>query len=171
MSRLVLTIIGDDRAGLVASLADIVSAHGGNWEHSQMTELAGQFAGVVVVSVPAGRADELMAALRELDGLMDVAAHPGSDAPQDDSPRQLRIDLLGTDRPGIVREVSGVLHRHELSIEEMTTGSRDAPMAGGQLFEAHIVVRVGAEADPSALRADLEQLAAELMVDLTVDEE
>ena len=31
MATLVLTVIGDDRAGLVNALADAVSAHGGNW--------------------------------------------------------------------------------------------------------------------------------------------
>ena len=45
-------MIGDDRAGLVNALADVVSAHEGNWERSQLAELAGKFAGIVEVSVP-----------------------------------------------------------------------------------------------------------------------
>ena len=54
MTTLVLTVIGDDRAGLVKALADVVSAHDGNWEQSHLAELAGQFAGIVVVTVPGG---------------------------------------------------------------------------------------------------------------------
>ena len=59
MPRLVLTVIGDDRSGLVEALANVVTNHGGNWEHSQMAELAGKFAGIVVVAVQPDRADEL----------------------------------------------------------------------------------------------------------------
>lgn len=170
MSRLVLTVIGDDRAGLVNALADVVSDHGGNWEHSQMAQLAGKFAGIVVVTVEAERADELVAALRELEAL-EVSVHTGLEEAGGPEERQrLALDLIGNDHPGIVRDVSAVLSRHGLSIETIDTGSRDAPMAGGRLFEAHIEVLVPSEADPAAVRGDLEQLATELMVELTFDE-
>ena len=174
MPRLVLTVIGDDRAGLVEALADAIGEHGGNWEQSQMAELAGQFAGIVVVTVPDGRAEALRTALEELDGLMEVSAHPGADAtaaPASDGWPHLRIDLVGTDHPGIVRDVSAVLARHGLSIESITTERRDAPMAGGQIFEAHILVRVPPGADPSDVRDDLERVASEVFVDLTIGQE
>lgn len=164
-----LTVIGDDRAGLVAALSEVVSAHEGNWERSQLAELAGKFAGIVVVSVADERVAALTDAVRSLDGLLEVSAHPGSDVRADSGPEQLlTIDLLGNDRPGIVHEVSSVLNRHQLSIEMMETHTREAPMAGGQLFEAHIVVKVPAAADPDALRSDLERLATELLVDIAL---
>jgi glycine cleavage system regulatory protein len=171
--RLVLTVIGDDRSGLVRALADVVTKHGGNWEESQLAELAGKFAGIVVVSVPQARAEEFASALSTLDGLLEVSAHPGAEpgaeAPaQDAATDHLTIDLLGNDHPGIVREVSTVLSHHDLSIETMTTGTREAPMAGGLLFEAHVVIDVPAGSDTAALRADLERLAAEFLVDIAV---
>jgi len=172
MSRLVLTVIGDDRAGLVGALADVIGDHGGNWEQSQMAELAGQFAGIVVVDVPAEQEAPLRAALDGLDGLMEVSAHPGLDAKAEAGSSAvwtpLRIDLIGNDHPGIVRDISAVLTRHGLSIETITTGQRDAPMAGGRLFEAHLVVRVPPGGDPADVRDDLEQVASELFVDLTL---
>lgn len=171
MPRLVLTVIGDDRAGLVEALAEAVGAHGGNWEQSEMAELAGQFAGIVVVSVPDGRDEELRAALARLDGLLDITVHPGAAEPPAaaDDWAELRIDLVGSDHPGIVRDVSSALARHGVSIETMRTERRDAPMAGGQLFEAHIVARVPAGTEPVAVRDELERLAAKLLVDLTVE--
>ena len=81
MPTLVLTVIGDDRVGLVEALAHTVSSHGGNWEHSQMAELAGKFAGIVVVTVPAEHATDLTGALRALDGLLEVSAHPARRPP------------------------------------------------------------------------------------------
>ncbi|BDZ55443.1 glycine cleavage system protein R [Agromyces marinus] len=170
MPRLVLTVIGDDRAGLVEALAGAIDEHGGNWEQSQMAELAGQFAGIVVVEVPAENESALRAAMQGLDGLLEVSAHPGADAAASvDDRTPMRIDLLGNDHPGIVRDVSAVLARHGLSIETITTGQRDAPMAGGRLFEAHLVVRVPSGGDPVAVREDLERVASELFVDLAFD--
>ncbi|WP_404389636.1 glycine cleavage system protein R [Humibacillus xanthopallidus] len=174
MPRLVLTVIGDDRSGLVRALADVVTEHDGNWEESQLTELAGKFAGIVVVSVPEARAEEFTISLSTLDGLLEVSAHPGAEPAAAGAGAaaagtdQLTIDLLGNDHPGIVRDVSTVLSKHDLSIETMTTGTREAPMAGGLLFEAHVVVDVPAGSDTAALRADLERLAAELLVDIAV---
>lgn len=173
MPRLVLTVIGDDRSGLVNALADVLTAHGGNWEQSQLAELAGKFAGIVVVGVEAERTEELSAALRSLHGLLEVTTHPESDTVADiegagERRERLTLDLLGNDHPGIVREVSAVLRRHGMSIERMTTGTREAPMAGGLLFEAHVVLRVPDRGDTGALRADLERLASELLVDIAV---
>ena len=171
VARFVLTVVGADRAGLVAALADVVSAHGGNWEDSQLAELAGTFAGVVVVSVPAPSASEFTEALHNLDGLLSVTAYPGVDEPPAAAAlRQLTLTVLGDDRPGIVREVSATLSAHGLSIEHMATQTRDAPMAGGRLFEAEVVARIPESADLRALRADLEHLAAEILVEIHLTE-
>ncbi len=169
MARLVLTVIGDDRAGLVKALADVVSSHDGNWEHSQLARLAGKFAGIVVVTVPQERSDDLVAGVRALEGL-EVTVHTGRDESEAaEAKARLTLDLIGNDHPGIVRDISGVLSRHGLTIEEMETESREAPMAGGQLFEAHIVAIVPPEADPADVRGDLETIATELMVELRVE--
>ena len=53
----------------------------------------------------------------------------------------------------------------------ITTDTRDAPMAGGMIFEAHVVARLPPSSDPAAVRADLEKLATELMVDINAGEE
>ena len=170
MPTLVLTVIGDDRAGLVNALAEVVSANGGNWERSELAELAGKFAGIVVVTVASEAADALVAALRPLSGLLDITVHEAVAEPDAAPPAEVvTIELLGNDSPGIVREVSGVLARHGVSIERLTSDTVDAPMAGGRLFQARLVAPVAPGQDLAALLADLERLAAELMVDLTLD--
>ncbi|HWK78618.1 MULTISPECIES: glycine cleavage system protein R [unclassified Microbacterium] len=168
MTTLILTVAGSDRPGLVAAVADIVDAHGGNWESSQLAELAGVFAGVIQVSVAPDREAELQDALRALDGTLAITVHTGADA-STAAEQPITLQVLGNDRPGIVREVSAVLRAHELSIQDMTTETRDAAMAGGRLFEASVAATVPASADLTALRADLERLTAELQVDITLD--
>ena len=167
MASLVLTAIGDDRAGLVSALADVVAAHDGNWERSQMAELAGKFAGIVLVTVPDGDVDALIAALEPLAGVLDVQAQVGGDEVTD--AQHFTLHLLGNDRPCIVRELSAALSAAGVSIDQLTTVTREAPMAGGVLFEADAVLEAPAELDPAGLRVTLEALATELMVDIELD--
>lgn len=167
MPMLILTVVGDDRAGLVAALAEVVTAHGGNWERSELAELAGTFAGIVEVSVPAESVEALTASLNELKGLLTIAAHAGSDATSRVWPL-MSLTVLGNDRPGIVKEISGALSRHQLSIEHLSSKTIDTPMTGGRLFEATVTARIPQDADSLAIQADLEALAAEIQVDLTL---
>jgi glycine cleavage system regulatory protein len=167
MTTLVLTIVGDDRAGLVAAVAEVIDSHGGNWENSQLAELAGAFAGIVEVSVAADRADALRAALAEIEGLVTVAIPGQGSATDAASARRVTFEVLGNDHPGIVRELSSTLSRNGVSIERMTSQTRDAAMAGGRLFEAKISASIPASVDVDALVGELERLAHELQVDVT----
>ncbi|MFH8249218.1 glycine cleavage system protein R [Microbacterium sp. B2969] len=167
MTTLVLTIVGDDRAGLVAAVAEVIEGHGGNWENSQLAELAGAFAGIVEVSVASDRADALRAALTQVEGLVTVAI-PGTPAATDAAPaRRFAFQVLGNDHPGIVRELSSTLGAQGVSIERMTSETKDAAMAGGRLFEATISAVVPASVEVDGLVAELERLAHELQIDVT----
>ena len=55
---LVLTVIADDREGIVEQISQTIIEHGGNWMESSMARLAGKFAGILMVEVePAKHAD------------------------------------------------------------------------------------------------------------------
>lgn len=167
MAQLVLTVAGSDRAGLVKALADVIAEHGGNWEQSELSELAGVFAGVVLVSVDDADARALTDDLNRLDGLLRVSAQSGSSTPVSAGPT-LTFTVLGNDRPGIVRDVTSVLEDRALSIDRFESRTLEAPMAGGVLFEATAIVRMPQGADAAAVIAELEKLAGEIQVDLSV---
>ena len=175
MTTLVLTIIGDDRSGLVDALSGVVVDHGGNWNRSHLAQLAGKFAGIILVTVPDTKADELIGALGplEADGLLDIAvgvADPGSESDGDRGGGSgYRIELVGQDRPGIVHEVSDALAGRGVNITELVTATTSAPMAGGLLFTATVHLDVPASVDVDELQAALEALADELMVDVELD--
>jgi glycine cleavage system regulatory protein len=169
MATFVLTVIGDDRPGLVSALSAPLSAHGGSWERSQLSRLEGKFAGIVVGSVPTAAYDALVAELVALEGLHVTVERTDEHEPP--AAVRLALELLGADRPGIVAEVSAALAAADVSIEELSTEVRDAPMAGGTLFEARAALRAPAGAGTEELRATLEALADELMVDLTLTAE
>ncbi len=168
MTQLVLTAIGDDRAGLVSALAGAVASEGGNWLESQMARLGGKFAGIVLVEAPQDRLDSLVAAVQALSAehLLDVAVTLAEGAPAAAPGTRMALHLLGHDSPGIVREVSGVLAGKGVTIDELSTYTMHAPMGDGVLFEADAIVRLPDELGTEELRAALEGIASELMVDL-----
>jgi glycine cleavage system regulatory protein len=170
-TSLVLTFIGDDRPGIVEQLSERVLATGANWEESRMARLAGKFAGVLRVSVPADQSDALAAALRQLDagGLSVLVTRSADVAPPDHRP--IRLELIGNDHPGIVRDISRALARHAVNIEELETDVTSAPMSGDMLFRARLTLAVPSTVTIAQLRSVLEDLAGELMVDLELTEE
>lgn len=166
---LVVTLNGVDRPGVVARVAERAREHGGSWQESRFAHLAGRFAGVVRLDVAEASLAELERALRELDGGdLHVTVERGEVVPPPAGPR-LTLELVGQDRPGIVRDVSAVLARHGVNIDELETEVESASMSAELLFHARASLVLPEGSDVDALRADLERLANELMVDLHVD--
>jgi glycine cleavage system regulatory protein len=165
---LALTVIAGDRPGLVERLAATVAEHGANWEASHMARLAGQFAGILLVTVEAAGADGLVAALRGLDthGLT-ISVHPTQTSAAPVGGRVV-LEVIGADRPGIVRDVARVIAERGINVEELESDVSSAPMSGEPLFRARALLRVPAGASPGDLRARLEALANELMVEIEV---
>ncbi len=175
MTTLVLTVLGDDRAGLVSAVSAPLKANGASWERSQMARLAGKFAGIVEVAVDSAGVDALTLDLEALSG-EGLSVHVERTGPAEADTTvgggpHFSLDLIGADRPGIVADISALLAGSGVSIEELSTQVREAPMAGGLLFEAHATLTAPPGADGAALRNALEQLADELMVELTLSSE
>lgn len=170
-SSLVLTVIGIDKPGLVEVISETVASHEGNWLESRMARLAGRFAGVLRVSVPAERTQALAAALSRLEerGLRVVVETSVEDEGAEPC-RGLLLELVGADRPGIVRDISRVLAERGVNVDELASECSSAPMSGEALFRASARLRVPASLPLEELRSRLEALAHDLMVDVTLDE-
>ena len=168
---LVLTVIGDDRPGLVEQLATAISKHDGNWLESSMAHLSGKFAGIVCIGIPEARLEALKTALSALPGLRITAEVADADEVPADKPsgRRLKLSLVGHDRIGIVREVSSALAALGGSSEAMNTLTYDAPMGDGKLFGTDALLVLPEGVTPDAGRAALEGITAELMVDVLTD--
>ncbi len=169
MPSLLLTAIGPDRPGLVEELSATVARHGGNWLEARMAHLDGEFAGIVRVEIDTGAADALKTALSELDGLS-VGVREGNPAGASPPAKTADLELLGSDRTGIVSEITGALAAHGVNVENLDTERLSAPMSGEYLFKASARLGLPAGLEIAALQASLEQIAADLMVDLTLTE-
>ena len=165
---LVMTVLGNDRPGLVSSLADMVASHGGNWLESRMARLAGQFAGIVRIECPSETVDSLINELQTpgTSGLTILAVREQAEEPL--PRRTLVVDVVGNDRPGIVRELSTAIVNAGGNIEELTTGLESAPMSGQSMFRAHGIISIPENSETTALITSIESLGGDLTVDVSV---
>jgi glycine cleavage system regulatory protein len=171
-ANLVLTVIGPDRPGLVSALSEAVTAGGGNWLDTRMQSLAGMFAGILLVAVPADKARALVESLQKLEAQgLRLIVETSAEQPAQLGAGTVTLDLVGLDRPGIVRDLSRVLAEQRVSIVELETERTTASFSGEPMFKAHAVLTLPHGLDVGTLQTSIEALARELMVDLTLARE
>lgn len=166
-TSIVLTIIADDQPGIIENVSNVLNKHGGNWTQSSMSSLAGQFAGILLASVPTEKAEDCLQALRDLDaGGMRIIAQACDGEPLEESGDRYSLDLVGNDHPGIIHDITSVLAAHKVSVHDLETVVESASMGGGELFRAKAQLVAPEGADIDALETELEDLANDLMVDI-----
>jgi len=170
-TSLVLTLIGPDRPGLVELLSQTVVAHQGNWVESRMARLSGQFAGILRVELPTAQAGAFTSACEALRTVgLGVVVAPSNAVAEAFPRRQLLLEVIGHDRPGIVREVAQLLASRNVNVEELITGVESAPMSADLLFRAKARLAVPEGLSQDDLARLLEPIGNELMVDIALAE-
>lgn len=166
MDHLVLTVIAPDRAGQVERIARCIAEHHGNWLESRMSRMAGQFAGILRVAVPADARDALVSGLQGLHrhDIRVLIAESGIEPSS--SWRPIAMELVGNDRPGIVRDITRLLAEQGVNLERFTTDVRPAPMSSEPVFHADALLALPLTLSLDDLQLRLEALADDLMVEL-----
>lgn len=167
MTTLIITVLGDDRAGLVDVLSGVIAERNGSWVRSHMAELAGKFAGVVEVKVPDSVTDDVIAELDELEqaGHLHIVVEKAEQVGEQSEMQVVDLVLVGQDHPGIVHEISHALAAKNVSIDELETETTAAPQ-GGYLFRARARLELPADVSLADLEESLEAIAQDLMIDL-----
>ena len=164
---LVLTIIGEDKPGIVESLAKVISDHSGNWLESSMSQLAGKFAGILRVSVSEDECDSLISSLKSLSHELKLVIERVSWDNYNETHQIIEVSLIGNDRPGIIREISKTVTDLAVNFEKLTSECTPAPMSGDILFKASASLKVPHGLSVDLLQNALENLADDLIVDIT----
>ena len=167
-TSIVLTIIAKDQPGIINTVSKTLYDHGGGWTQSIMSSLAGQFAGILLASVPVDSADDCVRALQQLKARgLNVMAHVSEEDPDTQDQKAYTLDLVGNNRKGIVHDITSILTRHHVNVRDLETVAESASMGGGDIFRARAELHVPADTDMDDLEAELENIANELMVDIT----
>ena len=163
---LVLTVIADDREGIVEQISQTISHHGGNWMESSMARLAGKFAGILMVEVEPAKHADLEQALGEL-SVHGIKIIVGQSAPSAEKEAEVScIEIVANDRPGIVGEISALLASHSVSLISLETFCESTPMSAGMMFYAHTYLQLPSGMTGDQLTDILESLSDDLMVEI-----
>jgi len=163
--EVILMAIGDDRPGLTQSLADAIVEAEGNWLESHFATLGGKYVGSVLVDLPEAQLFKLKDAASRMDSSgfhVSIQTATGASPPDGSA---LSFELVGKDRPGIVREVSAALAALGVSIDDLETGTEEGAMFGGTVFRASASVLVPRGTSVEQVRQALEGISGEIMVD------
>ncbi len=169
-TSIVLTVVSEDHPGIVETLSELLAEHEGNWTESSMLSMAGQFAGILLASVPDRQVEAFLSGLARLEskGMQIVAKRSGS-AQQAIANKEFTLDLVGQDRPGIIHDITRILASHQVNVQELETHCQSASMSGESLFLAHAHLLIPLNASLDGLQDELEDLANELMVDIKLE--
>jgi glycine cleavage system transcriptional repressor len=170
--RVVISGIGPDQPGIVASVSEILYRHDANIEDSTMTQLADEFAIILLVSLPSTAIDALQAELWKLEsshGLVFVV----KPAPDIDtlssghgSSQAYMISVTGNDRTGITHRVSRALADLKVNITDLNAQVIDGE--DGPLYIMMIEALFPANVEAKQVRQQLKPLAEELCVEIQV---
>lgn len=165
-----LSAIGKDKPGIVASVSAVLFQAGCNIEDSTMARLGGDFAIMLMLRLPEGftsqqLAERLSAAQRHMQLTVNVAdILPEEVEPQAESARHL-ILVYGSDRPGIVARLTALLAERNVNITNLRTNviQRAEP-----LYVMTIEVELPSFIDQVELSKPLQAVAKELGVQVEI---
>lgn len=166
---MVITVLGEDRPGLVQTLSALLDEHQGNWKESRMVHMAGKFAGLLQVSVPAAKRESLMNELRRLhdeDNALRILVEGDGIAEQSKVSETLQVELLAPDAPGIIHNVTQQLVKLNVNIEELASEQRAAPMSNETLFHAALTLSLPSDVSTDEVLEALEGMDDQFMVDV-----
>jgi glycine cleavage system regulatory protein len=168
MATLVLSVIGSDRPGLTQALAGAVLSAGGNWLESHLSRLGGLYVGSVLIELDTESVDQLRAAVSEVDAHgLEVRIAPAVEGPGA-AGEAVEFSLVGQDRPGIVHQVTRIFTGLDANIEAFDTHVSIEPHSGAQLFHMEARLRLPPKLTAQAVQAALEEISAEIMVDISL---
>lgn len=160
----IITVMANDRPGIAERLAREIEAHQGNWLESRMATMAGKFAGIVRIEVPENNFKAIQKALTGLrDEGLSVSIELGETSEGHTTAHT--IEVVGNDRPGIVREVTNALASLHANVTDLQTEIEPASMSGGVIFKAIVEFALTDDQSIDDVIQSLESLSPDLMVD------
>lgn len=166
-SFLIISVMTNDRPGLVETLSTIIKNHNGNWLESRMAQLAGKFAGIVRVQVSNNNKEAMEADLLALRTQGWVISLEASEAESTEKRAGAVLSIVGNDRPGIVKDVAQVLAAKSVNVLELNTQFESAAMSAEPLFKTQAQIEIPTSVDFDEVKDSLENLSNDLMVEIS----
>ncbi len=171
---IILLAAGTDRPGIVDRISGAIFDASCNLEDSRMSILGGEFALMVLVT---GTNDGL-ASLRsrlepiasELGLVCDVKPAASPDSETDAAAAiPYRLHAVAMDHPGIVHKITHFLKERDVNVASLESRVSHAPSTGTPVFSLELEIHVPADQSIARLRSEVQALAEEDNIDITLD--
>ena len=172
MKKMIISVLGKDRPGIIAAVTRILFEQDCNIENVSQTILQNEFSGIFIVGVP----DSMpVATLHQqlAEGLSHMHLHVYEKAiVEDDEPTSpvesepFVITTKGPDRKGLVAAITGIMARYRVNVTNLQAVFKggDDPNANIMIYE----VDIPRDIDQKALRRELREKAASLSLDISI---
>jgi glycine cleavage system transcriptional repressor len=170
--KFIMTAFGKDRIGFVADISRVIYENGCNLEDSTMTNVADEFALILLFS---GREDghledQLAKDCRRLEKEKDISAYIRPLSSQTAAPKKVfsshSLHVEGLDQAGIVHKVSQYLADNNINIASLNSKVGSSPESGAALYTMKIQIEIPEGALLENIERGLAQIADELNVDI-----
>lgn len=163
-----ITIVSDDKPGLVEIVARCINEHEGNWLESNLAKLSGKFAGVVLIELPKANYDTLKSALLGLrdKGIYAYLHDAGATQGASTALKTLSFKAAGPDQKGIVKELTELFRVHGVNVQRLSSQRTSMPYSGEPLFEASGVVELPQAIQQDEFEAKLKSIGDRLALDI-----
>lgn len=168
---LVVTIVGPDRRGIVEKITAIMLKYAANIEESKMARLGGEFAVIMLLSLPGDKEEVLLSSLDNLkEHELTIISRPTNLSRLERFAGYVpyEISVIGADHEGIVHNVAQYITSERMNIETLDTRVSKAPISGTPLFSMHAIVQAPPELTLPKLRQKLAEVGDDLGVDIEV---
>lgn len=172
MNKFTLTVLGNDRPGIIAAISASLLKQSCNIENVSQTILQSEFAGIFIVSAPEELLLETLWKILEAD-LSGMGLHVhGKPLAQEtrkvalESGEPFVVITIGPDRKGLVAEIAGVIAGYGVNILNLKAVFKggDDPDNNMMVYEIDVPKQV----DLCSFRSDLKEKAGLMGLDLTI---
>ena len=172
MNKVIISVLGHDRPGIVAAVARVLFEQNCNIENVSQTILQTEFSGSFIVSLPPEvRQDRLHEMMIEELAFMDMHVHIASiaaagDAPPSRESEPFVITTKGPDRKGLVAGISAAIARYGVNITNLQAVFKGGDEPGNNIMIYE--VDIPANTDQKSFYYELRETAASLDLNISI---
>ncbi|MCZ6485102.1 MAG: hypothetical protein O6826_05340 [Acidobacteria bacterium] len=166
--QVLVTVVGQDRPGIVKEITEGIVETSANVEESRTASLGGQFVGLFLVSAPRETVNQLLEFLQDCGSENLTVTVKEIDHPAYQEYLPYALEVAGADHPGIIHGISAFLAGEGVNIAEIKTSVYNSPISGAPLFSMTALLQVPPNLSAEDLRQSLTDLGDAQSVDITL---
>jgi len=168
---LVISALGQDKPGLVASLTEAITQQQCSICESQMSLLGGEFAIIMLIEGQWNNIAKLEQTLPTLQESLGITLQIKHTEQRTNAANAIPycVEVLAQDNPGIVHQVTEFFYNRKINIHDLQTESFNAAHTGTKMFALMMTIEIPISMHIPGLREDFLEFSDELNLDALIE--